>query len=81
MDTNRSQSDFAEILGYVKSCENKAQQLAWQRGIVMRQFDDLEDEIAAMDVVGAAAPTMDGLMKAADAVSGGHVTRRGRRGF
>ena len=30
MDTNRSQSDFAEILGYVKSCENKAQRLAWQ---------------------------------------------------
>jgi hypothetical protein len=40
----------------------------------MRVFDDLEDEIAAMDVVGASAPTMDGLLKAADAVSGGHVT-------
>ena len=32
MDTNHSnrQSDFAAILDHVKSCENKAQSLAWQ---------------------------------------------------
>jgi hypothetical protein len=40
----------------------------------MRVFDDLDDEIAAMEVVGQAAPTMDGLMKVADTVSGGHLS-------
>jgi hypothetical protein len=40
----------------------------------MREFNDLEDEMAVMDVVGAAQPTMDGLMKVAEAVSAGHLT-------
>ena len=40
----------------------------------MREFEDLEDEMAAMDIVVAAPPTMEGLLKVAEAVSGGHVT-------